>query len=540
MPSAPRKTLAFKNRFNVVHQRLLRHESFHTSSVATARNSTKRRGPGAGQALKITQIANMLGRHGTQQMLLGMLVILPAGELAISDLTGTITLDLSRAIDYPENSAWFTPSMIVLVDGIYEEEDEETGKGLGGTRGVGGVLGGKFIASFIGHLSCETRATSLGMTGADGAQDQSIGGGFGWIDFSGLGSERAVGQKMRRVEERLLRRLTEDEAADRSRMVVLGELNLDNPRTLPALRKILALYAAEDQAAAPLTFILMGNFVSQPVMARGRGRGSVEYKEYFDELGTVLAEFPTLVKDSTFVFVPGDNDAWISAGTAGASSPLPRKPIPDVFTSRIRRLFTANTVGAGSTGDEAPRANPEAVWASNPSRLSLFGPNHELVLFRDDMLGRLQRNAVSVGASRHEAQQDGEDIVMTPAADNDDGNSGDENGDAGVDAGEAQRVAQASLRTAQRLVKTVLDQGYLSPFQPSIRPVHWDYSWALHLYPLPSAMVLMDATAPAFCVTYGRCHVMNPGSVLVPDKRGVARWIEYKIGSLGRVRECSF
>ena len=110
----------------------------------------------------------------------------------------------------------------------------------------------------------------------------------------------------------------------------------------------------------------------------------------------------------------------------------------------------------------------------------------------------------------------------------------------GAREGEKERTAAVSVRTAQRLVKTVLDQGYLSPFQPSIRPVHWDYAWGLHIYPLPSAMVLMDGTAPAFCVTYGRCHVMNPGPVLVPDRRGTARWVEYKMGSLGQVRECNF
>ena len=102
MPSAPRKTLAFRNRFNVMHQRLLRHESFHTSAVTTTRKTQQRKGL-AGQQLRITQIANMLGRHGSQQMLLGMLIVLPAGELAISDLTGTITLDVSRAVDYPQD-----------------------------------------------------------------------------------------------------------------------------------------------------------------------------------------------------------------------------------------------------------------------------------------------------------------------------------------------------------------------------------------------------------------------------------------------------
>lgn len=527
MPSAPRKTLAFRNRFNVMHQRLLRHESFHTSAVTTSRTS-QRKGLG-GQQLRITQIANMLGRHGSQQMLLGMLIILPAGELAISDLTGTITLDVSRAVDYPQDSAWFAPGMIVLADGIYEEEGESTGKGLGGTRGVGGILGGRFLASFIGHLSCESRATSLGMASAGGSQDHAIGGGFGWIDFLGLGSERAVGPKMRRVEKRLLRQLTSVEAVDRSRVVILGEVNLDNPRTFPALRKILSIYAAEDQAAAPVAFVLTGNFIRQPVMARGRGRGSVEYKEYFDELGTVLGEFPRLVKDSTFVFVPGDNDAWISAGSTGAASPIPRKPVPEVFTSRIRRLFTA-----GASQDQA-RAAPQAVWASNPSRLSLFGPTHEMLLFRDDLLGRMQRNAVVIGDDREaEDASASQDTDATQAVEVD---SMDVDG---AGEGEKARSAAAGVRTAQRLVKTVLDQGYLAPFQPSIRPVHWDYAWGLHLYPLPSAMVLMDATAPAFCVTYGRCHVMNPGGVLVPDRRGVARWVEYKMGSLGQIRECSF
>lgn len=531
MPSAPRKTLAFRNRFNVLHQRLLRHESFHTSTVTNAR-TTQRKGLG-GQQLRITQIANMLGRHGTQQMLLGMLMILPAGELAISDLTGTIMLDVSRAVDYPENSAWFTPGMIVLADGVYEEADEDSGMGLGGTRGVGGILGGKFLASFIGHLSCETRATSLGMAGPDGAQDSAIGGGFGWIDFLGVGSERAVGAKMRRVEKRLLRQLTSAEATDRSRLVILGEVNLDNPRTFPALRKILSLYG-EDQAENPVAFVLTGNFIRHPVMARAKGRGSVEYKEYFDELGTVLAEFPQLVKNSTFVFVPGDNDAWISSGSTGAATPTPRKPIPEVFTSRIRRLFTA---GAGQ--DES-KAAPQAVWASNPSRLSLFGPTHELLLFRDDILGRMQRNAVVIGDARKDTDSEGapEDPAEMPREEQEGMDlDGAEDRDKDKD---KEAAAAAGVRTAQRLVKTVLDQGYLSPFQPSIRPVHWDYSWGLHIYPLPSAMVLMDNTAPAFCVTYGRCHVMNPGSVLMPDRKGVARWVEYKMGSLGQVRECSF
>ncbi|EQL03673.1 DNA polymerase alpha/epsilon, subunit B [Ophiocordyceps sinensis CO18] len=96
------------------------------------------------------------------------------------------------------------------------------------------------------------------------------------------------------------------------------------------------------------------------------------------------------------------------------------------------------------------------------------------------------------------------------------------------------------VRTAQKLVKTLLDQGFLAPFRQAARPVHWDHASALHLYPLPSAMVLVDTTAPPFCLSYEGCHVMNPAAVLVPGKRGVARWVEYEVGRLGRLRECTF
>ena len=132
-------------------------------------------------------------------MLLGQLVSLPTGDLAISDMTGTIALDLAQAVAIPEDSAWFCPGMIVLVDGVYEEEEESVGKGLSGSSGVGGTLGGRFQGFFIGQPPCEKRKATLGISGLDGGQNQTIGGGFGWIDFLGVCSERAVGNKMSKL-----------------------------------------------------------------------------------------------------------------------------------------------------------------------------------------------------------------------------------------------------------------------------------------------------------------------------------------------------
>jgi DNA polymerase epsilon subunit 2 len=524
------------------------------------------------QSHKITPIANLLGRHGTTHMLLGMLVILPTGNLAISDLTGTIALDLSHAVAIPEDSAWFTPGMIVLIDGVYEEEEESTGKGLSGSSGVGGTIGGRFQGFFVGQPPCEKRRATLGVSGPDGGPDHTIGGGFGWIDFLGVGSERAVGSRMRRLEQRLLRQpaLADPDSPGRGRVVILGELNLDQPRSLQALRKILSLYSTDPEGSTPMAFVLTGNFTTHAVMARGASGGSIEYKEFFDALASTLADFPMLLTTATFIFVPGDNDGWASAFAGGAAVPLPRKPVPALFTSRIRRVFAAANAEAGFSSNDGKGG--EAIWTTNPSRLTLFGPNHEIVLFRDDVSARLRRASVRLktkaGSSPDEDDsssgqhgQEPTDVTMSdsnpPTATQQDATLMDMDTDNpptravdqtipnnNKDKETPEETIPYDILTARKLVKTLLDQAYLAPFRQAVRPVHWDYTSAMYLYPLPTAVVLVDTTAPAFCVRYEGCLVMNPGSVLVAGRRGVARWVEYDLGrvagGVGKVRECTF
>ncbi|KAI0892153.1 DNA polymerase alpha/epsilon subunit B-domain-containing protein [Annulohypoxylon nitens] len=482
-------------------------------------------------------------------MLLGLLSVLPTGGLAISDLTGTISLDLSHAVAIPEDSAWFTPGMIVLVDGVYEEEEESTGKGLGGSNGVGGIIGGRFQGFFLGQPPCEKRKATLGVV--TGPDDHTIGGGFGWIDFLGVGSERAAGPKMRKLEARLARQArqhlshSDPDTPSRTRIIIISELNLDQPRALQALRKILTLYATEPEGSTPMSFVLAGNFTRHAVMAGGGASGaSVEYKEYFDALASVLSDFPTLLSASSFVFLPGDNDGWASAFGGGAAVPLPRGKVPDLFTSRVRRAFaTANAeAGIGGVGAEG-RKGGEAIWTTNPARVSVFGPSHEIILFRDDMSARLRRTAVrlksSKSADENEYEHENEGPRDTDDVDMDDMDVDSAPMNAKL-AARAKMEIPHDVHSARKLVKTVLDQGYLCPFRHAIRPVHWDHAGALHLYPLPTAMVLADPTAPPFCVTYEGCHVMNPGAVLVTGRRGVGRWVEYELGGTGRIRECLF
>ena len=489
------KTALFRNRYNSIHQRLLRNEafqapSFNNAAVNPAASTTTQ------QFYKLTPIANLLGRGGSSHLLLGMLIIAPTGTLALTDLSGSIFLDLTHAspLASHDRSAssqpYYCPGMIVLIDGIYEETFTGAGSsGLGATGGVGGMIGGRFLGFSIGSPPVEKRDVSLGVNLANG----DVGGGLGWTDFLGLGSERAIGPRMRKLEQKLLNP-TSSISEERRKMIILSHLPLDTPSTLPALRHVLSTCAAA--SAAPLCFLLIGPFCSTPSLA-GTKTGSIEYKLLFDALALLLCEFPSLLKESTFIFAPGDNDAWPSSFAAGASTMLPREGIPDVFSSRVSRVFAAE----GGT----------AVWTTNPSRISLFGGQQEIAICRDDIAARFRRSAVKVGGAQTQAQTVEGSATPVPQVD--------------------ESTDDYSTIQAKRLIMTLLPQSTLSPFPLSIRPVHWDFaSSALSLYPLPTTLVLADASTEAFTLTFEGCHVVNPGRLVVEGgKRRMVGWVEYDL-----------
>ena len=100
------------------------------------------------------------------------------------------------------------------------------------------------------------------------------------------------------------------------------------------------LFEGYSQAVTPLGFVFIGNFQSAPFQNTGQGAKSYRGRfiskiiffsfkiESFDQLATLIGEFPQLSQESHFVFVPGMNDPW--AGTI-----LPRPPIPSTFTSKL-------------------------------------------------------------------------------------------------------------------------------------------------------------------------------------------------------------
>ncbi|KAK2762816.1 DNA-directed DNA polymerase epsilon, subunit B [Arachnomyces sp. PD_36] len=562
-PPPSHKISLFRNRYNLVYQRLLRNESFQTPSIMSSNRPSLQRTAStmatAQQSYSLTSIANLLGRSGTFHLLLGLLAIAPAGGLSITDLTGTIMLDLSHAQPVPVDGAWFAPGMIVLVHGVYEEEENPTGSILGGNSGVGGTIGGRFVGASIAGPPCERREATLGTDSRHAGGEPSSTGGFGWVDFLGIGSERALGPRMRRLERKCLGAEAGSDQQPGSRTIaIMSEVHLDNPKALAALKKVFRLYASLPDDEIPFAFVMIGNFVQNPAISRGGGGGGIEYKEYFDSLASILGEYPSLLRNSKFVFVPGDNDPWASAFSSGAATTIPRAPIPDLFTSRVKRAFDA--ANAKSEKRESHKVAGEASWTSNPARLSIFGPAQEIVVFRDDISSRFRRTAVSFNVEKKEdAESTPPPDVLEPEGEAMDQIRGADDDDDGMDMDASAKDAESHLPTAKeqpenpnhppsistlkarKLVKTLLDQGTLSPFPINTRPVLWDYGSSLHLYPLPTAIILADAEAAPFAVTYEGCHVVNPGVLVPRGRRGFARWAEFDIlKRKGKIREERF
>ncbi|KAI4216853.1 MAG: hypothetical protein LQ351_000802 [Letrouitia transgressa] len=554
IPDPSHKTQIFRNRYHLIHQRLLRNDAFQASIIAASHSRQMQDLSSARlisqKAYKITQISNLLGRNGSSHVLLGMLTMSPTSTLTLSDLTGSIVVDIQYARPVPEDGVWFTPGMIVLVEGMYEEQASVVGSGLGEDRGIGGSIGGRFLAFSVGGPPSERRDATLGLvdTGRDGFVNSA--GGFGWVDFLGVGSERSAGPEMRKLEQQLLFQYKTSNAESKSSIIIMGEVNLDSEKNLQALRKVLSLYAAEPAERVPTAFVLMGNFVQHAVLAGGGSGGSIDYKEYFDSLAAVLSEFPSILQIATFIFVPGDNDPWASAFSAGAATILPRRGLPEVLTTRVKRAFAlANAETEKSSGK---KALGEAIWSTNPSRLALFGPVQEIVLFRDNISGRLRRNALRFANLEPETEAN-QTVKSSRASEGEEATEKKR-----VEGDLVQEIAEATMpgskakasavtgttfdsRMARKLVKTVLDQGHLSPFPLSMRPVLWDYGSSLNLYPLPTAIVLMDPESPSFAITYEGCHAMNPGCLVSQGKRGSAQWIEFDVQTKrGKLREARF
>lgn len=340
----------------------------------------------------------------------------PSGTLSLYDPTGDITLDMTVAQPVPDTNAnWFCPGMFVILDGVYEED-------------------GRFTVYTALSPPPERREISADI--------------YGHVDFLGTGITLDMSSANHGGQQgRIMRKL--EAALTHVQWVAAGELALDVPRTFQALRQLFTHYADDP----PMLFILSGNFSSIPI-APGDANSIRGYKETFDTLATLLADFPGICTHSTLLFVPGDNDPWASHFSGGSATAFPRKSVPEVFLNRVKRV--AKNVRC----------------SSNPCRLGYF--TSEIVVCRDDVVSRLQRSAIRFSKPPVEDMEMEGDNAAGPTQ---------------TPTPAATAVGTEDITLARKLVKTLLDQGQLSPFPVSKRPVLWDFApHTLSLYPLPTAV----------------------------------------------------
>ncbi|KAG0218106.1 DNA-directed DNA polymerase epsilon, subunit B [Mortierella sp. NVP41] len=305
---AEEKTAMFRARYNILLQRIMRNECF-APPVFTG-------GMERDQYLKLTPLKALKGRCGERFLMFGMLVQMGDGKYSLEDADDRVEL----VMDDSRNSAGlFTENCFVLVEGMYTDDNV-------------------IIVETIGLPPPELREETKKV--------------FGNIDF--LGAPREL-----RSEEQL--KVIAQEYEDIS-FVILSDIWLDQPKTFATLRTIFEGYS---NSTLPLAFIMCGSFKSQPFLYNGLESG--QYRDGFNTLAELIAEFETMATFSYFIFVPGPNDPW------GASI-LPRPKVPDFYTAKIRSLVK------------------RSIFASNPCRIKYC--DQEIVIFREDILNRLLRNCI--------------------------------------------------------------------------------------------------------------------------------------------------
>ena len=474
LPDVNSKSSIFSTRYYMIRDRIMRNESFQNddtfnplSSMISMQNSLQNNtSSNLVSHMSLTLIKNLLGRDGKNFLLLGLLRKNSKGNWSLEDPSGHIEIDISQA--FPTNGLYYVPGCIVLSEGIYFSATNT------------------FHVTSMVHPPGERREVTLDAIG-----------NIDLLGIHGASNPNYISKLDTDLKIRL--HYLEKELIDHRMVVLGGDIFLDDINTISALRK---LFTKLDEDP-PTVIILYGSFSSVPVHASMSTKNvnySSQYKNGFDTLATLLSQFHSITQGSTFLFIPGVNDPWSSMATLGSSGIWPQKPIPNHFINRMNRVCK------------------HIIWGSNPTRIAYLA--QEIVIMRDDLADRLKRNnvvfptvelakkeelAIHQEHERHQ-QLDDNDIPIENLT---------------ID----KSKLPARIQESRKIVKTILDQGHLSPFTSSIRPLVWDLDHTLTLYPIPSTLIICDPTAPQYDITYNGCKSINPGKFILKRR---ARYIEYR------------
>ena len=305
---ASAKETLFKERYTILQQRTMRHELFTPAALGQPVQSSSK--------FQLQTVEYLLSSSGLPDkiIVLGMLSQLKEGTFHLEDPTGAVELDLSQCTFH---MGLFVESSLVLAEGLYEDK--------------------------VFHVE------AIGFPPPESATDSRL--YFGNTNFFGGPSSICARSSVK------LQAMLEEHGS--AMLVFLSDVHLDEPRVMEKLSVLFSGYSEEP----PIAFVLMGNFSATPY-------GPLRYqkmKEKFTALGDLILQFPTLIENSQFVFVPGPTDP-------GPGNVLPFPAIPSNLTSGITERI------------------PSAQFCSNPTRIQFC--SQEIVVFREDIMTKLCRHCV--------------------------------------------------------------------------------------------------------------------------------------------------
>ncbi|XP_032795121.1 LOW QUALITY PROTEIN: DNA polymerase epsilon subunit 2 [Daphnia magna] len=303
------KAEMFRHRYALLHQRTSRHSLFTPSVLGSSSASSQNK-------YQLQPIEYLLGMSTklTNLVVLGMLTYLTEGKLHLEDTTGSVPVSLK---DTNFHGGLFTENCFVLGQGYYQD----------------GVF----------HIE------HLGMPPPEPAKVTRT--YFGNANFFGGPSTSCL-----KLSSKL--KAQEDQNPE-AMMVFLSDVWLDQTKVMEKLRILFAGYCEDP----PICFVLMGNFLSSSTCSTSSGH----LRQLFKSLAEMIKEFPNLVEQAQFVFVPGPSDS-------GFCNILPRPPLAKV----IREEFLQRV--------------PNAVFTTNPCRIQ-YGTK-EIVVLREDIITKMCRNAI--------------------------------------------------------------------------------------------------------------------------------------------------
>ena len=282
--TAKDKTAVFRERYDILLQRTMRHKFFSPPAPGVDPSIS------APNKFKLKTVEHVLSSAltGEKSVVLAMLAQIKEGRWYLEDPTGIVEINVTEAIF---QKGLYVETSFVLAEGFYDGEF--------------------FIISGIGFPPAECSADT-----------RSYFGNINFFGSPGLQCCAKASEKMAVLEQR----------HSNSTIVFLSDVFLDDPQVMEYLNMLFSGYSE----APPTAFVFMGNFSAAPYGAER----NENFRQSFVSLAEMIQLFPDIIEQSQFVFVPGPLDP-------GLGNILPRPPIPASLTKYFREhipnsTFTSN------------------------------------------------------------------------------------------------------------------------------------------------------------------------------------------------------